>query len=104
MKKMKKKKKNNWAKRKLCILEPVGLLLAVYVCITTCNWFCEGLSTVCGYNCTIGSHSHVCDLGLSVHAVYICGLTITTICAVLVTVYCTVLIPGYVHVVVTLCC
>ena len=39
----------------------------------------------------IGSHGHVCDLGLSAHAVYLWFYT-QIICAVLVTVYyCTVL-------------
>ena len=42
----------------------------------------------------IGSHGHVCDLGLSVHAVYLWFYSI--ICAVLVTVYyCTVLYCSY---------
>ena len=45
----------------------------------------------------IGSHSHVCDLGLSADAVYLWVLQmITILCAVLVTVYyCTVLYCSY---------
>ena len=48
----------------------------MYVCVTTGNWFCEGLLTVrvcspvCGCKCVLVLR-HVCDLGLSGHAVYL---------------------------------
>ena len=59
------------------------MLLLVIVFHIECLWL-----QLC-----IGSHGHVCDLGLSAHAVYLGGLLmITIICAALVTVYyCTVL-------------